>query len=231
MSSGLPDSALEAARERRYAQQQREMARLRRDLADAKRALPLSQDYDKMEMRLRCLPEGFLPMVAYTDGQHIIILGEPPGEDVDPQGERHNCAVMGCSVEHVLARLPHPYADLQTTEHAMSNRDLSKIGEEIRTQDNLGTSHPMFGVQEYVRDYGFTPDYTDKYEWRNSDGEPVDDDDHDARERVYYKERWEFVTMCFTRVAAQQYIDANRHNLVEPRIYVYSACGNQEWQA
>jgi hypothetical protein len=35
----------------------------------------------------------------------------------------------------------------------------------------------------------------------------------------------------FTEKAAQEYINANRHNLVEPRIYVESGYRNYEWQA
>jgi hypothetical protein len=46
---------------------------------------------------------------------------------------------------------------------------------------------------------------------------------------VGYVEVWEFVTPCFTEAAALRYIEQNRHNLNDPRIYVYSAVGNREW--
>ena len=51
--------------------QQTEMARLRRDLADAKRALPVERAFIDVQSRLRCLPGDFLPVAAYTDGLAI----------------------------------------------------------------------------------------------------------------------------------------------------------------
>ena len=47
-------------------------------------------------------------------------------------------------------------------------------------------------------------------------------------EQVFYVERWEFVTGCFSRAGAQAYIDANNHNLREPRIYAATLYRNRE---
>jgi len=48
-------------------------------------------------------------------------------------------------------------------------------------------------------------------------------------ERVGYIDRWRFVVACFTREAAERYIEENRHNLTEPRVWVWSAHRNREW--
>ncbi len=89
--------------------QQREMARLRADFADAKRALPVEMAFADMQTRLREIPEDFVPITAYTDGEEIVVLGNPPDEDRDPRGEIHDCDAMGCgSLGHVVARIPYP---------------------------------------------------------------------------------------------------------------------------
>ena len=90
---------------------QREMARLRADLADAKRALPVETAWADVQTRLRGIPDDFVPITAYTDGQEIVILGSPPDEDRDPHGAKHDCDAMGCgSLGHVVGRFPHPFA-------------------------------------------------------------------------------------------------------------------------
>jgi hypothetical protein len=94
------------------ARQQREMACLRSELADAKRALPVERAFSDVQSRLRRLPEGFLPMAAFTDGQEIVIEGDPPDEESDAHCEYHNCDVMGCGLAHVILRTGHPFAKL-----------------------------------------------------------------------------------------------------------------------
>jgi hypothetical protein len=47
--------------------------------------------------------------------------------------------------------------------------------------------------------------------------------------RVNYIEIWEFVTAHFTNAAAKFYIEQNRHNLTEPRVYVDSQHRCWEW--
>lgn len=45
---------------------------------------------------------------------------------------------------------------------------------------------------------------------------------------MFYVDQWEFVTVCFTEQACEDYIASNGHNLNEPRIYAASAYGNRE---
>lgn len=120
----------------------------------------------------------------------------------------------------------------------------AEIGEQLRTQDNAGTADPIFVVQQCERIYGMDFERFDgKYVWMTEDGDAEADADEakelDAKEengdptpgweRVGYIDRWEFVQPFFTMAAAERYIDENRHNLTDPRIYVDSAHINREW--
>ncbi len=122
---------------------------------------------------------------------------------------------------------------------------LRVLGERIRTQDNLATTVPIFAVQQRIRDYG-SDDNGDGYEWRNADGDWEKASPRKAREldalaedaeetpgwvRSYYRDRWEFVTACLTRVGCEDYIRLNGHNLCDPRVYVYSGFRNEEWKS
>jgi len=124
-----------------------------------------------------------------------------------------------------------------------SIKDLKSVGHEINTQDNLITANPMFLVQRKVKDYGVDPDYgADGYIYTYPDSERVDEDneiaalemldDWDLPEgysKVYYRERWEFVTACFTRKGCENFIRINGHNIGPSRIYVDSAYRNYEF--
>jgi hypothetical protein len=60
------------------------------------------------------------------------------------------------------------------------------------------------------------------------------DDSSCARFNVTYTsyvDRWTFVTACFTNKEAERYIEENRHNLKEPRVFVASGYRNKEWIA
>lgn len=127
-------------------------------------------------------------------------------------------------------------------------KDLSKQAEEIGARiaaDNFEhcTADPIFVVEQKIRDYGYDPDYTEESEWVDDEtselcgeekskrlsaldnaGRPVSD----KYRRVFYKERWEFVTACFTREGAEAFIRRQKHNLKEVRIYVNSLFRNQE---
>jgi len=122
-------------------------------------------------------------------------------------------------------------------------RTLQEIGELIRTQDNRITDQPMFIVQEKVRIYGFDPLYADDYEWVDEGGELAEPEqvvelEKGAAEgllitnwvKTYYRERWDFVTACFTEQGCEDYLAENGHNHGETRIYVESACYNHEYQ-
>lgn len=118
------------------------------------------------------------------------------------------------------------------------------IGENIRTQDNRATSHPLFAVMQ-KREIVVDGDYDhDRIVWWHSDGyeasetkrrrlELLHDDSRDTGEwrRLAVKEINEFVTACFTEQGCKDYLDANGHNLRYPFIYVFSAYRNAEFIA
>lgn len=105
------------------------------------------------------------------------------------------------------------------------------------------TSDPIFLVQQKIREYGYSEDYTGSFEWFDSEQqENVEGDrakrltalENNLRDvpekyvRIYYQERWEFVTCCFTREGAEAFIKKQKHNLKETRIWVDSLYRNQE---
>lgn len=134
-------------------------------------------------------------------------------------------------------KLPMTVTD--TSDHAVV---MQRIGELIRTQDNRCTSEPLFLVQQKKRMYGMDPDYCEDYDWISEDHEVVANEieragldaledkgkDITGWEKAYYVDQWEFVTVCFTEQACKEYIEANAHNLNEPRIYAASAYRNRE---
>ena len=124
-------------------------------------------------------------------------------------------------------------------------KELITISENLHIQDNRITSDPIFVVQQLKRDWGYDEEYAEDYKWANNedfeeeadDGKVADlqaleDDFEDTKPwfKCYYKERWEFVTPCFTEKAAQAFIDRNRHNMGKARIYVESGCRNLEFR-
>ena len=123
-----------------------------------------------------------------------------------------------------------------------NDAQLLEIAERIRTQDNRATGAPIFAVQERVRDYGYDPDYSDTYVWIDVGNDhtlatpeeaaalDAGSMDPDGWTRTAYRDRWEFVTACFTEAGCEEYIRVNGHNLTDPRIYVYSAHRNAEWK-
>lgn len=126
---------------------------------------------------------------------------------------------------------------------------LGKISAAMKGQDNWGTAHPIFIVQQRCRIYGIDPQWTDDIVWV-CDGSEMSEDDPDLPKviaeyeelgdlspkyenwvRTGYKDTWDFIQPFFSERAAAEYIAANRHNLKDPRIYVDSAYRNPEWQA
>lgn len=116
------------------------------------------------------------------------------------------------------------------------NNKLREIGQEINTQNNRAMSDPIFMVQQKRRIWGMHEDWSDSWRWVDEDAQEVDDqyreDYQDIVEftRLYYQDIWGAVQPFFTEKAAQMYIDSNKHNLNNPKIYVFSAYRNQEWQ-
>ncbi len=124
------------------------------------------------------------------------------------------------------------------------NERLDELGALINTQNNRITSHPIFVIERRVRDYGYEADYVSDYAWidyvnddvadegqhENLDAVFKEDGNVDGWVRAYYKDRWEFVTCCFTEDGCKDYLRINGHNVGESRIYVYSGWRNHEWQ-
>lgn len=120
----------------------------------------------------------------------------------------------------------------------------TRIAENLRTQDNRITSHPVFVVfqkEEMVVSEEFDHDRI-AWVWECGDGEV---EDHTARRlealhqgcrdtrgysRYTMKSINRFVTACFTEDGCKDYLRQNGHNLNEPFIYVHSAYRNDEWQ-
>lgn len=127
--------------------------------------------------------------------------------------------------------------------------DMRRIGAKIRTQDNRMTDSPMFLVQQKVRDYGFAEGFADDYEWVSCTAEQIVqprlakrlekiwyDGDRTCLDKKYYrvgyKDRWEFVTACFTESGCREYIHRNRHNLHRHvRIFADGTYRNTELRA
>jgi hypothetical protein len=124
---------------------------------------------------------------------------------------------------------------------------LKEITERMLGQDNLATGEPIFFVQERRRIYGMDPDYSDRPVWITEDEcVEITDEEEIASADAYYDEHfkdppgltrtacidvWEYVQPFFSRKGADRYIEANRHNLKDPRVFVASAYRNDEWIA
>lgn len=134
--------------------------------------------------------------------------------------------------------------DVLREVHQQASSSFKTISENIRTQDNRATSHPLFAVMQ-KREIVVDGDYDhDRIVWWHSDGyeasetkrrrlELLHDDSRDTGEwrRLAVKEINEFVTACFTEQGCKDYLDANGHNLRYPFIYVFSAYRNAEFIA
>ena len=119
------------------------------------------------------------------------------------------------------------------------------ISDNIRTQDNRATSHPLFAVMQ-KREIVVDGDYDhDRFVWVDEEGQEATD--HQKRRLDLFiknfrepPEKWrhlavkeinEFVTACFTEQGCKDYLDANGHNLRYPFIYAFSAYRNAEFIA
>ena len=124
-------------------------------------------------------------------------------------------------------------------------RKISEIGSLIQTQDNRITDAPIFVVQQIAVDWGLSSAHCDDYKWIHPKNDYSEADEEEANkldeldrlfedldgwEKAYYKERWEFVTACFTEEGCKDYIRQNGHNLKRPRIYAEGSHRNDEWR-
>lgn len=125
---------------------------------------------------------------------------------------------------------------------------LAAMAKAIGTQDNACTEHPIFLVQQRRRVYGFDPvDGGSVAVWLDAcnDCAEIHGDEEQALEAAYqetgevppeymrtgYADQWEFVQPFFSKAGAEAYIEANRHRMTDPRVYVDSGYRNREWQA
>jgi hypothetical protein len=138
------------------------------------------------------------------------------------------------------------------------NRGLFDLGRRLRTQDAQFTAWPIYLVQQKRTVWGIDVDFDPPLiAWQPLD---ATDELHSEEEawailvadgvepRAVSREvraelleaagftkiggysYWEYVTAHFTWDAADGYIEANRHRLTEPRVYVDSQYRCPEWQ-
>ncbi|HEY0161392.1 MAG TPA: hypothetical protein VGB69_01830 [Edaphobacter sp.] len=123
---------------------------------------------------------------------------------------------------------------------------LIAMREQLATQDNACTAHPIFIVYNRKRLYGMDPDFGEdnNYAWINADG---DFEESDERQKLIFDRyfnrynRWplgwekrhfveidEFVTCTFTRAAAEEFVRRRSHNYRHLHVYVDSLHRNPE---
>lgn len=99
------------------------------------------------------------------------------------------------------------------------------------------TCNPLFIVQKSERVTGLDSAYCDDYVWINAENDHAEADTRTAKrldalddagrdtgawEKVYYVDRWEYVSAHFTREAAEAFIERKGHDYTELRVYVDS---------
>lgn len=97
------------------------------------------------------------------------------------------------------------------------------------------TRDPLFIVEKRERVTGFDSDYCDDYIWINFDNDHAEADtrttkrldalDDAGREtgawkKVYYVDRWEYVSAHLTKEAAEAFIARKKHDYDQLRVYV-----------
>ena len=126
---------------------------------------------------------------------------------------------------------------------------MAGISARMAGQDNLATLEPIFIVQQKRRIYGLDPNWSDHLAWlwdgsevatdekeleavlRENDMSQEEAEESGVLVQTGYLDTWVFVQPFFSAKGAEAYIESNRHNLQEPRVYVGSAYRNDEWQA
>ena len=134
----------------------------------------------------------------------------------------------------------------------MTPEERATLRDRLLTQDNACTADPLFVVYETERIYGMILGCEDGYCWlRPSEADGGEETDpeviaqldalHDAGDettidgeytRTAYVDRDRFVTLCFTRAGAEDFIARNKHRHKGAlRIDVDSAYRNPELKA
>lgn len=132
----------------------------------------------------------------------------------------------------------------------MTPEQLAALREELRTQDNACTEHPLYVVYDKQRIYGLDSDHAEHYCWlypdRGDGRSEVTDSELVARLNhldslgqepeiagvqyalMGYLDVDRFITACLTRKAAERYIVEYSHRLHKPFVYVDTLYGNDE---
>lgn len=118
---------------------------------------------------------------------------------------------------------------------------IKEVAEELRTQDNRATYHPMFCVQILVRDCGYDRAYVDgnKCWWSSHFSEWIYKDPPEDERELWegpfgYIDRWETVMTSLTRKGCERYLELDGHNVEHRafrgnvRIYADSFYRNEE---
>lgn len=97
------------------------------------------------------------------------------------------------------------------------------------------TRDPLFIVEKRERVTGFDSQYVDDYIWVNMQNDHAEADTRTAKrldalddagretgawEKVYYVDRWEFVSAHLTKEAAEAFIARKKHDYDQLRVYV-----------
>lgn len=121
---------------------------------------------------------------------------------------------------------------------------LAKIGALISSQDNRGTTNPMFAVLEKRETITLDTHHHDRIVWVRKDDGSVEADErtHERLELLYEDGRepkeWDryamletdvFVTAGFTEQGCKDYLTRNGHNLRQPFIYAFGSFRNAEY--
>lgn len=131
----------------------------------------------------------------------------------------------------------------------MSGINLKQLAENIKTQDSRSTSSPLFCVYDIgyvVHDDDYSSSFDTEEVWVDDEGNSFSKNDGefkaletlcDGNEITVDGTRYNkicrsliprFVTACFTEAGANDYLDADGHNLNRPYIHVHSLNRNAE---
>lgn len=185
--------------------------------------------YDEQGELVDKLPLGTLPAGPVRPGDVARALAERAKSMVLSEDQVLALAALAASEDAPNKKV------LAAAEDEDPDEWIQQIGEDLRTQDNRFTAHPVFLVQQLEEVHGIDSAYTNEFVWVDDQGEPVDapaDEDNPPEdwERVGVLPRWTFVQAFFTERGAKAFVGAMAHRLREPRIYVETGYRNPEWQ-
>ena len=83
-------------------------------IADLERAVAsLRRKLKATRHNAETVPAGYIQVEAWMNDAEIVVMGDPPSEEQDPDCKIHHCDSMGCGSfgPHVIARIPNPSAN------------------------------------------------------------------------------------------------------------------------